>query len=164
MLAACGYMREDGVFTPPKYFTEPAFDKGRALYNFDAARTSRVAVLVEGTLDAAGVGPCAVAALGKNITDTQMKLLCMHWSAVVLLLDPGDGDRQSDQVARTVSRAVPVLPVRLQGYKDPGDAPPREVWRQILDRAAAARFPLQLDVQHLGANQIEYLRSTAWRT
>lgn len=124
---------EDGDWVrPPKYFTMPGLDKGKVLYNFDWARRSNLVVVCEGVFDAIAVGRCAVAAFGKNITDDQANLLKAYWDLVVILLDPGDAEGDMRKLeARLLNLSVPPLYVKLEGYKDAGEAPQAEIWRQI---------------------------------
>jgi hypothetical protein len=73
-----------------------------------------------------------VATLGKLVSGYQKKMLVSLWKTVVLLLDPDAG---KDQAALVEDLTVPggprVVPVALQGYKDAGDCPRDELWRQI---------------------------------
>lgn len=116
---------------PPKYFTSPGLDKGRALYNYDWARKSRMAVVCEGVFDAWAVGRCAVGAFGKSVSDEQANLLKAYWDMLVILLDPGDAEKEILKLVSNLSKTVPTLPVRLEGYKDAGEAPRTEIWLQI---------------------------------
>lgn len=112
---------------PPKYFTMPGIDKGKLLWNYDWARQSEVVVVCEGVFDAARVGRCAVATLGKNLSDDQIGMLRAYWKLVIVLLDP-DAQREIEALECKLGNSVGVV---LQGYKDAGDAPQLEVWKQI---------------------------------
>lgn len=126
---ALGFLYEDGKWKrPPKYFTMPGMDKGKMLFNYDWARQSSVVVVCEGIFDAMAVGRCAVAAFGKGVTDVQANMLRSYWDLVILLLDPGDADDDTMKLAAKLSNAIPV---KLRGYKDAGEAPQHEIWRQI---------------------------------
>jgi hypothetical protein len=137
--AAMGLPRDsDGHYLhPPKYFTSPGLEKGRAFFNYDIARQSEIVVVTEGPMDAIAVGPCAVATMGKGVSDFQARILKAYWKLVVIMLDPGDADKEMQDLYNQLWASVPTLQVILQGYKDPGEAPTAEIWRQI-DVAAAA--------------------------
>lgn len=117
---------------PPKYFTMPGIDKGKLLWNFDWARQGDLVVVCEGIFDAMAVGRCAVATFGKSVTDAQIALFKSYWKLVVLLLDPGDAEPDMIRITRALRAggAYPVY-VMLKGYKDAGEAPRMEIWRQI---------------------------------
>lgn len=136
--AMMGFRFEDGKWRrPPKYFTMPGMDKGRILWNHDNARASDVVVVTEGVFDAARVGRCGVATFGKSVSDSQVAILQRNWKCVVLLLDP-DAEREADALRLRFSVSTPVVQVRLQGYKDAGDADRASLWEQILDAMCAA--------------------------
>ena len=135
-----GFRRdEDGEWDkPPKYFTSPGLEKGRALYNFDNARQSELVVITEGPFDAIGVGRPAVATLGKGVTDQQARLIKNRWAVAVILLDPGDADKEMSELEGKLRPGVITLRVDLKGYKDPGEAPRDEIWAQIGEAAHRA--------------------------
>lgn len=142
---------EDGrIMRPPKYFTPSGFDKGKALFNYDVARTGEVVVVCEGPLDATSVGPLAVGTFGKSITAEQARLIKPFWKLAVVMLDPGDADAESQSVMLDLAASMRVIQVRLEGYKDPGDAPTLEIWRQI--DAVASRYGIDLGDYDLGRN------------
>lgn len=116
---------------PPKYMTSPGFDKGRVLYNYDLARKEPVVVICEGTFDAIRVGPCGVATFGKGVSEYQERLIKSYWKFAVLLLDPGDTDVETMKLQQGLSLSIPCVAVKLQGYKDAGETPTAEIWRQI---------------------------------
>lgn len=121
---------EDGDWVkPPKYFTMPGLDKGKIFWNYDWARQSELVVVCEGVFDAVAVGRCAVAAFGKGVTDDQVNMLRQYWSLVIMLLDPGDADKE--MIKLNSKLAYNTIYVTLQGYKDAGEAPQAEIWRQI---------------------------------
>lgn len=120
---------EDGDYVkPPKYFTMPGYDKGKMLWNVDNARRSQVVVICEGVFDAIRVGRCAVATFGKGVTDEQATSLNQYWPLNVVLLDPGDADAEMQKLKSKLPTAVVI---DLKGYKDAGEAPQLEIWRQI---------------------------------
>jgi len=118
---------------PPKYWTSPGLPKGQILFNYDWASKSEVVVLCEGTFDAMAVGRSGVAALGKGVTEYQTRLIAntSTWKLAVLLLDPGDADKEMLQLTRTLATNMDYLEVQLQGYKDAGETPRLEIWAQI---------------------------------
>lgn len=114
---------------PPKYFTSPGLQKSTVLFNEDWAAHSGAVVVTEGVFDAIAVGLCGVATLGKQVSDEQVRKLG-RWRLVVLLLDP-DAERDQDSLAGRFPTDVLVVKVHLQGYKDAGECPRPELWRQI---------------------------------
>ena len=127
---------EGDYIKPPKYWTSPGLQKGRVLFNYDWARRSELAVVCEGPFDAAAVGRCAVATLGKGIATGQRNLLKSYWKAVIILLDPGDADEEMYSLRLNMMGTVEsVVSVDLKGYKDAGETPRGEIWRQIGESA-----------------------------
>jgi len=127
---------EDGDWVrPPKYFTSPGLEKGQVLFNYDNARQSEVVVITEGPFDAIGVGPSAVATLGKGVTDQQANLVKQYWKLAVIMLDPGDADNEMFELETKLQRSIPTVRVNLAGYKDPGEAPRDAIWQQIGETA-----------------------------
>lgn len=120
---------------PPKYFTMPGMNKGEILWNYDNARKSDTVVVTEGVYDAARAGKCGVACLGKDVSDYQINLLQQYWRHVILLLDP-DAQKDADRTRRRFAPTVDVIQVRLEGYKDAGECPRKELWSQIFDACA----------------------------
>lgn len=121
---------------PPKYMTMPGMDKREILWNFDNARASDTVVVCEGVYDAARVGKCAVATLGKSVSDQQVALLQQYWSHVVILLDP-DALHDARRLKAKFGPTTDVVLVQLVGYKDAGEAPRPAIWSQIWDAAVA---------------------------
>lgn len=143
--AAMGMVKdEDGDYVkPPKYFTSPGLEKGRVLFNYDVARTSDVVVICEGPLDAAAVGACGVATLGKGVTEFQARLIKAYWKVAVILLDPGDADSDMDKLEAQLKCTIPTVKVQLKGYKDAGEAPRPEIWKQIFETADKVGITLE---------------------
>ena len=142
---------EDGEYArPPKYYTSPGLSKGSVLYNFDVAwkagmvdaQGRRFVVVTEGPFDAASVGPSAVATFGKGITEVQARLLGTYWDMVFLLLDPGDADEQAIELESVLARSVKTVRVNLRDYKDAGDAPRDEIWKQLVESLEMHAQPL----------------------
>ena len=126
---------DDGDYiTPPKYWTSPGLEKGRLLYNYDWAKANDVVVVTEGVFDSLAVGKPGVATLGKRVSEAQIQML-INWPLVVLLLDP---DAYDDAVALKyeIEKSTIVLLIRLEGYKDAGEAPRMALWQQIAEEAA----------------------------
>jgi hypothetical protein len=121
---------------PPKYFTMPGMDKREVLWNYDNARRSDTVVVTEGVYDAARVGRCAVATLGKYVSEKQALLLQQYWRHIVILLDP-DAMKEAVRLRSLFAPTVDVALVTLQGYKDAGEAPRTEIWSQIWDACVA---------------------------
>jgi hypothetical protein len=121
---------------PPKYFTSPGLDKGRALYNYLNARNHSFVVVTEGVFDAFSVGPSAVCLFGKTPTEYQLNLIKTYWSDVILLLDP-DARKEMWEAFGNLSRSVRVTSVLLEGHKDAGDMSREEIWRQIAKKIEA---------------------------
>lgn len=149
---ALGYNIDDNgkYIRPPKYYTSPGLDKGRILFNYDMARKSDVVVITEGPTDCMAAGPCAVATLGKGVTDQQANLIKAYWKLAVVLLDPGDADAQMSQLVNSIRTAIPAIKVSLHNYDDPGDAPTVEIWSQIYTEAE--KGGIDLSQYNLGPN------------
>jgi hypothetical protein len=125
---------DDGArVRPPKYMTGPGFKKSEALFNFDQAVNFPHVVVCEGVFDAMSVGPCAVATLGKTMSQRQIKLLKSYWDVVVLMLDDDVRDEEVAGITSQISSDVTTIPVRLIGYKDPGSAPRSDIWEQMFE-------------------------------
>lgn len=135
VLIAMGYTarKENGdLRRPPKYLTSPGLNKKEMLYNIDWAKKYDTVVVTEGVFDCIRVGRQGVATLGKLVSDYQKKMLVSLWKTIVLLLDPDAKETQNDLVKDlTIPGGPKVVPVTLQGYKDAGDCPRDELWRQI---------------------------------
>jgi hypothetical protein len=127
---------EDGEYcVPPKYMTNRKLQSERVLYNYDCARLSEIVIICEGPLDAIRTGRCAVATIGKGVKETQTRIIKAYWKAAIILLDPGDADKEMLQLYHALVLSIPVAIVRLQGYKDAGETPRAELWKQIYVQA-----------------------------
>lgn len=135
VLQAMGYTtRKDNgeLRRPPKYLTSPGLNKKEMLYNVDWAKQYDTVVVTEGVFDCIRVGRQGVATLGKLVSDYQKKMLVSLWKTVVLLLDPDASETQANLVKDlTVPGGPRIVPVTLQGYKDAGECPRDELWKQI---------------------------------
>ena len=119
--------------------------KSRLLFNLEEAKQHDLIVVVEGVFDVLGVGSlerrdapsCAVAALGKKLSNVQVELLIRH-AAYKPIFVAFDGDAWSDTL-RTVERlqATGLLarPVRLPEGSDPGDLSHAEFWTRLTTAA-----------------------------
>ena len=109
-----------------KYLNSPAtdlFDKGRTLYNFDAARAAvgrgGALVVAEGYMDVialseAGV-PGAVAPLGTAVTADHLELMWQTSGSLLVMLDGDEAGRQA--AYQVIDRALPLLgPGRSMGF------------------------------------------------
>lgn len=143
---------DDGDYIkPPKYFTSPGLEKGRVLYNYDVAKTSQIVVVTEGPTDVLASGPCAVGTLGKSVSEEQTRLIKDGWDVAIILLDPGDADKEAYSLYRNLATDIHTVVVTLQGYSDPGCTTTAEIWRQI-DKAA----------QQQGIDLSDYNWGTYW--
>lgn len=135
VLVAMGYTERKGsgeLKRPPKYLTSPGLKKQELLYNIDWARKFDTVVVTEGVFDCIRVGKQGVATLGKLVSDYQKEMLKSLWKTVVVLLDPDASSTQEKLVKDlTVPGGPRVVPVTLVGYKDAGECPRDELWRQI---------------------------------
>lgn len=138
---------------PPKYFTSPGLKKSKILFNFDLARKFPFVVVTEGPFDAMSVGLSAVATLGKGVTQDQARLIKAYWNMAIVMLDPGDADADAKKLLNSLSLSIPTIQVRLEGYKDPGDAPRDAIWEQIAKAIEAERnFPMTVSDMMLSIN------------
>ena len=135
VLQALGYTerKDDGTIKrPPKYMTSPGLRKQEILYNADWAKQFDTVVVTEGVFDCIRVGRQGVATLGKLVSESQKKMLLSLWKTVVLLLDPDAQETQMKLAAELTRPGGPrIVQLELKGYKDAGDCPREELWRQI---------------------------------
>jgi DNA primase len=146
-------MDEDGAKRkrPPKYMTGPGFRKASSLFNFDQARKYPYVVVCEGVFDAMSVGPCAVAALGKELSQQQVMLLKSYWDCIILMLD---ANVDASKLEAQLSGDVTTIPVRLIGYKDPGDAPRDEIWAQICEAMRQRKMDVRQALELLSRDRL----------
>ena len=135
VLMAMGYTdRKDSgdLKRPPKYMTSPGLNKREVLYNVDWAKQFDTVVVTEGVFDCVRVGRQGVATFGKGVSDAQRKMLTSMWKTIVLLLDP-DAEKAQEDLARSLTApgGPRIVKVALEGYKDAGECPRDELWRQI---------------------------------
>ena len=127
---------------PAKYFTGHGTRRNSILLGFDAAVSfnelrkprHRFCFLVEGAMDAARLGPPAVAMMGKSLSEAQARLIESRFSLVILVPDndaAGSASRQS--VAKHLGGKVTIVPAELpKSVKDAGDLDPgmAEIFRR----------------------------------
>ena len=143
---AMGFQQDpDGEWLrPPKYFTMPGINKAEILWNYDWARQSRIVVICEGVFDAIAVGRCAVATFGKGVSEHQRGYIGAYWDLAIALLDP-DAETENLQLKQSLDAVIPTVCLSLKGYKDAGEAPQLEIWRQIDQAMQANNPPLKLE-------------------
>lgn len=120
----------------PKYYNRPLMARRLMLYNFDNAKNFPYVVVCEGVTDVWNVGPQAVAAFGKKLSQTQVQLICATWPLAVVILLDGDAWEDAQALAkcfRDCGYQGQVIPVRLPPDKDPADLDHEFVWRCIGD-------------------------------
>jgi len=103
-------------FDPVKYFIGPGCHRNECLMGFDAAmpwskrrcgEDESWCVLAEGALDAARVGPPAMALLGKSMSPNQAKLVGDNFSQVIYVKD---NDEAGEKGAASVIKRLGELP------------------------------------------------------
>jgi hypothetical protein len=125
---------EDGKLVRfAKYWTMPGMSKGTILFNYDNALKSDVVAVTEGVFDTAGVGECAVATLGKGVSEEQQSMLAQKWKLAILLLDP-DAEAKNIMLKAALNRqGMPAVCVKLENDEDAGETPRLEIWRQVME-------------------------------
>lgn len=119
-------------FAPPKYLNAPGSERNKLLMGYDAAvgamegrdKVNRFCVLCEGPLDAAKLGPPAIAILGKSLSDYQADALAKRFDVICTVMDRDAAGKQClDNIRmRMRARGRRVLDVPVpDGYKDAGD-------------------------------------------
>jgi len=119
--------------TMPKYIGADNMPKGEIVYNYDKAFSQHdMMVITEGFFDCIRVGDRAIATLGKNISERQIRLIQLGaFDKVVVFLDK-DANKEAYQTAKKTAKyfssyiALPDwdnLPLLADGErkKDPGD-------------------------------------------
>jgi len=78
------------------------FPKGKYLFNYDAAKSSKTVVVMEGAKKALKLPTMAVATLGKDISTEQIRLI-QEWSRIVFMLDAGeDAQRKANNITEAI--------------------------------------------------------------
>lgn len=119
-------------FDPPKYLNAPGSERNKLLMGYDAAvkvmasrpQSERFCVLVEGPLDAAKLGPPAIAILGKSLSDFQADALAKQFDVICTVMDRDAAGKQCLESIRNRMKArgrrIVNVPVP-EGNKDAGD-------------------------------------------
>lgn len=105
---------------PPKYWSCPRMQRRRMLMNHENARHYDAVVLVEGPFDVFGVGPMAVASLGKSLSPPQRELLVRMRRPVLIALDPEETEQSARVADELKADGVKVAHMRLPQGRDPG--------------------------------------------
>ena len=107
--------------TDPKYIGATGMDKRSILYNFDKAFSQHERlVITEGFFDCLRVGDTAVATLGKNLTENQLRLIRLgSFDKVFVFLDK-DAQKEALQIGKKLSPYFHVY-VATPTKKDPGE-------------------------------------------
>lgn len=144
----------------PKWFHDPNMEKSQLLYNFDAARSYHTRILVEGPGDVWGCGVRGLGALGKTLSEAQIKLLAglqalQGSGPLAVMLDPTQDKVSKEKgLPHHLERALgqlraagvrDVFPVYLPPTLDPGAADRGLLFSLV--RSVAARFRLQPDFE-----------------
>lgn len=116
-----------------KYYNLPNSGKAQLLYNYDQAKQFPFTVLVEGFTDVWRIGDCAVASMGKSLSDAQSRMLS-QWKALLIALD-GDARDKSAEILYRLSNLTRVIDVPLPPDADPGGMS-RDAFWDIAYRAA----------------------------
>jgi len=108
----------------------PGLPKGKILFNLHRVKTSGIVYVVESSFDAIRldqVGFPAVATLGANVSNSQIRLLEKYFTSVVLIADNDEaGNIMKDKLIEKLGSLVTV--VRLdKKYKDIGDMDEEEI-------------------------------------
>jgi len=132
--------------TEPKYCNRRGFHKKDLVYRRPGANKTPVIVVVEGPTDAWRLGDCAVALLGKKLSDPQRFLIrtLAIGRPIVLMYDP-DAAKDMPKARLKLLRErrgdggdVRVLLATLPpGRKDPGECTPAELEESIANALGA---------------------------
>lgn len=116
------------TFKPAKYFNPPGATRSMMLMGYDAAvewnasRLIKTCILVEGPLDAARIGPPAIAILGKFLSKDQAALIQKAFDRVVIIPDNDiAGQKGLDSMRKALidmEQEIAILPSK---FKDIGE-------------------------------------------
>jgi len=123
------------LWKPSKYKTAFGMSRNESLMGYDSAVKQNelwqlkksTAFLVEGPLDAARIGPGAVAMLGKYLSESQASLLTRKFKKVVMVMDNDAAGNQARVRVKEVmtGRNVEVIFADVPyGFKDIGEMDP----------------------------------------
>ena len=113
--------------TDPKYVGASFMDRRSILYNYDIAFSqSKELIITEGFFDCLRVGDCAIATLGKSVTEMQIRLIKLgDFKRVVVFLDQ-DAEYEATQVAEKLCMYFPTY-IAYPNKKDPGEMNKEEI-------------------------------------
>jgi DNA primase len=108
----------------------PGLPKGKILFNLHRVKTSGIVYVVESSFDAIRldqVGFPAVATLGANVSNSQIRLLEKYFTSVVLIADNDEaGNIMKDKLIEKLGSLVTVIRLDKK-YKDIGDMDDEEI-------------------------------------
>jgi hypothetical protein len=120
--------------TDPKYVGATNMDKKGTLYNYDTAFSQRKRlVIVEGFFDQLRVGDTAVATIGKEVSQTQLRLIRLGSFKEIIVFMDRDAEKKSYEVAQELSRYFSTF-VALPTRKDPGEMETEEIEYVLHDK------------------------------
>lgn len=118
-------------FNPHKYMNALGSKRNMMLMGYDQAvkwneekgfnKNSSFCILVEGPLDAAKIGPPAIAILGKSLSPIQAELIKEKFGKIIVV---ADNDKAGQECKRCIYERLapyPVDDVTVMGGKDAGD-------------------------------------------
>jgi DNA primase len=108
----------------------PGLPKGKILFNLHRVKTSGIVYVVESSFDAIRldqIGFPAVATLGANVSNSQIRLLEKYFTSVVLIADNDEaGNIMKDKLIEKLGSLVTVIRLDKK-YKDIGDMDDEEI-------------------------------------
>lgn len=132
----------------PKYYTSPALEKSKVLFNLDRAILGNVVVVVEGVFDVFRIGAPAVCLFGKVASPTQimiMKTVFSQTGGCLVMLDPDAPDatyKLAEHLFRENVFPRGVIPVYLPPGPDPAECTASQM-RDLIEQFSAQLTPLQ---------------------
>jgi DNA primase len=119
--------------------------KSQILYNVDHARHMPYVILVEGVTSVWRLGDAAVAALGKDLSERQARLLVEASTGenpVIVLLDGGEDQAIWTALHKLQRHRVPAVRGDLPRGYDPADFERRQLFGLIYEQARAQHLIL----------------------
>jgi len=108
----------------------PGLPKGKVLFNLHRIKTSGTVYVVESSFDAIRldqIGFPAVATLGANVSNSQIRLLEKYFNNVVLIADNDEaGNIMKDKLVEKLGSLVSIIKLDKK-YKDVGDMDDEEI-------------------------------------
>lgn len=118
-------------FSPHKYMNALGSKRNLMLMGYDQAvkwnkerhhnKDDTFCILVEGPLDAAKIGPPAIAILGKSLSPMQADLIKSKFSKVIVVADNDTAGQEAKKCIYERMHPFPVDEVTVLGGKDAGD-------------------------------------------